>query len=282
MSAYVQWRPGPTGGAWRIRIPYQGADGKRRMKSKTVRQPNTREGKQEAELVAAELLLEVRAAGTALGTDSKGPKTVEELMAWWIQQKTPEWSGSNTPKIKSRVKHHIVPTLGLIQASRLKPQEIRQLYTEMLNKGLSPTTVHRVHGNLRAAYRYAISHDIVTNDPTLKVTPPKRIKAKINSPDPREVAEAIRQAESRWPAYALAIRIAATTGIRQGAVVGLRWSDINDGIMTVQRSIIKTEHGLAEREGGKAGIIQTIPLDQHHHRSTRRAPGTPEQDRSAA
>ncbi len=126
---------------------------------------------------------------------------------------------------RSKTRHWIIPLLGRHRLNRLAPEHLDTAYTTMLDKGLSTSTVLKVHRILSRALKVAVRRDKVTRNVATLVEAPTAAETEIE-PLTREEARRIldiartKRNGTRWS-------VALALGIRQGEALGLRWSYID-------------------------------------------------------
>ncbi len=131
---------------------------------------------------------------------------------------------STLHRYREEVEHHIAPHLGRHRLDRLTPIHLTAFYRDRLQV-LSPSSVRRLHANLRRALNVAVRWQLIQVNPASLVDAPSLTHTEVN---PYTVAEArvflkaIRgmRLEARW-------LIAVTLGLRQGEALGLRWEDVD-------------------------------------------------------
>ncbi len=121
---------------------------------------------------------------------------------------------------------HVIPHAGKVRLSELSPAAIRSLYAT-LRASVSPSMVHRVHRALRALLNLARDQGVIASSPLdgMRREAPryKRPSAQaLTEPQIRTVLKAARG--NRLEALFV---LALTTGMRQGELFGLQWSDID-------------------------------------------------------
>lgn len=115
--------------------------------------------------------------------------------------------------------------IGRLRLGRLGPFHLEHLYAERIKAGLSPTTVLQLHRLLHHALRDAVRWSLVLRNVSELVTPPRRARYdfRVLSSDQ---ARAFLQAVKGDRLEALYV-VAITTGMREGELFGLRWTDVN-------------------------------------------------------
>jgi len=157
----------------------------------------------------------------------------------------------NTHKSYSQVvQDHIDPIIGSMRLKKLSPDHIQKLYSNKLNSGVSPSTVHHIHKVLSRALTIAVIRGYIEHNPAKFVSKPQIIRKEMKTFSSEEVRILFREISgSRLEAlYYLAV----TTGLRQAEILGLQWPDLEKekGTLRVQRQL--------QRVHGK-GLIFTEP-----------------------
>ncbi len=258
-------------GAWRL-VVNAGTDpvtAKRRNIYETVREPNTREGAKAADARLAELIVAVE-SGRHFDVHSevrKGP-TVSELAATWQEANRPRqdkkgawagWSPKTAKTVGDNFRFYVLPTLGHRRAAAVTGVEIDRLYRSLEDEsGLAPSTIARIHGQLRAMFQWAFRKKLVPTNPAHAADPPK-VKPRPFEVPPMEAIRAVQEIASAD--FAAFIQLAATLGARRGTLVALRWGDVDlDGAsITFSRSIADSVDGPVEK-GTKADRAYTVTL----------------------
>jgi integrase len=138
---------------------------------------------------------------------------------------------------------HLVPTLGRVKLKNLTPAHVRGLYREKLDSGLSPTSVQRVHALLHKALKQAVHDGLVPRNVTEAVKAPRQSRKEIPALTREQARVFLTTAKGdRLEAlYLLAIH----TGLRQGELLGLKWSDID-----LDREILQVRRILSAAKKG--------------------------------
>lgn len=149
---------------------------------------------------------------------------------------------------RSKTQHWINPLLGKHRLDRLTPEHLDIAYTTMLRRGLSPSTVLKVHRILSRALRIAVRRGRISRNVAALVDAPSAAAHEIE-PLTRDEARRIldvgatRRNGARWS-------VALALGIRQGEALGLRWSyvDLETGAIRAWFQIQRVEwrHGCAD------------------------------------
>ena len=103
--------------------------------------------------------------------------------------------------------------------------DLQSLYRDRLDAGLSASTVHKIHVILHKSLAQAARWDMVPRNVSEAVKVPRPAPREIHPLSPEEARELLDAASGdRLEAlYSLAV----TTGMRQGELLALRWSDVD-------------------------------------------------------
>jgi integrase len=135
------------------------------------------------------------------------------------------------------IRLHITPEIGHLRLNKLTPAHLQQLYARKLEE-LSPRTVQIIHAILHRALKQAHRWDMVQQNVATAVDRPQAQKKEMQFLTPEQV-EQFWQVAEQDRLYALYV-LAATTGMRQGELLGLQWPDIDlaQATLSVKRSLI--------------------------------------------
>lgn len=256
-------------GSWTI-VLYLGKDpvtGKKRKKWVTVR------GTKKA--AEKEMIRRVNEVNHGVYVES-AKFSVSEYLARWLENSAKmNVSGKTYERYAEIVAKHLVPAIGAIPLSSLKPLHIQGYYSKALQSGrsnrgkpdgvphgLSAQTVLHHHRVLREALNRAVKWQLLFRNPADAVEPPK--------PARREM-RAISEAETAWlleiaqgTRFYLPVLLAVTTGMRRGEFLGLQWSDCDliAGSIAVRRSVEQTNAGIKFKspKGKKGRAIALLPI----------------------
>lgn len=165
-------------------------------------------------------------------------QTVEQYLTQWLSDVV---QGSVRPRTyesyESTIRKHILPTLGRIELTKLNPQHVQALLQCKKKEGLAPGSVANIRRVLRAALNQALEWEIVGRNAAKPVKPPKveRLEIRVFTPDEaNQFLLAIKG--DRWEGL---FATALLTGLRQGELLGLHWSDVHldDGKLYVRYSL---------------------------------------------
>jgi integrase len=185
------------------------------------------------------------------GMLATGPQqTLKAYLEQWVEQVyRPTVKPLTYQQCRSAVYHHLIPALGSTPLQKLTAAQVQRLCTQKLDAGLAPRTVAVIHAMLQRALENAVKWGLVSRNVAKLVTLPRveRYNAQtLTSEQAMKLLEVARS--SRIETLLL---MAITTGMRQGELLALRWSDIDfdQGIVFVRRTVARiTGRGHVESE----------------------------------
>jgi integrase len=127
---------------------------------------------------------------------------------------------------------------------------------------LAVATVRRAHNVLHRALEQAVRWDWIGVNPAARVTLPHLSTPRIRPPSPGEVHRLVDEAIKVDPALGVYVLLAASTGVRRGELLGLRWGDLRleKGVVLISRSFVVRVGGATEKDT-KTHAARRIALD---------------------
>ena len=172
--------------------------------------------------------------------------TVAQWMEKWLNEYTANLKPYSLRGYRSQVKNHILPFIGAVKVQELTPDMIQRMYNRLhKEQELSPKTLRNVHGILHVAL------DALVEDGTLKTNPASACRKRLPKVEKKEMTciadgdlahfmEIIKGAP-----FENLFLIDIFTGLRQGELLGLRWSnvDFEKGCITIDRQLYMPPKG---------------------------------------
>jgi integrase len=121
--------------------------------------------------------------------------------------------------------NHLIPELGQVSLTQLRPEHLQKHYTSKLNDGLSARTVRYHHALIHVALQTAVKWSLVSRNAADAVDPPRIRQNEMQTWNEDEVTQFLEGAK-KSPYYAL-FYTALFTGMRRSELLALRWQDID-------------------------------------------------------
>lgn len=232
---------------------------------RTVVAPHTRAGQKVVDQALAALIVEVETGRINLGEDP----LLAELLDRWMTARSPEWSPKTVMENRRNIELKILPRLGKMRVSRIRPMHLDAFYAELRTRGgakgqpLAPASVRKVHVILHAAFAQAIKWGLIATNPADAATAPSQPPSQITPPAPDALAGALGRIERLDPDFGMFLRMAATTGARRSQLCALRWSDIDlqAATVTFARGVVDGGPGVGLVEKStKTGQVWKVAL----------------------
>ena len=154
--------------------------------------------------------------------------------ALYIEFKKHELKYSTLDKYTNIIRDRLDPIFGDIDISDIKPSDIKKWLYNITNVGGKSKRIYL--SVLSGIFQEAFYDEVITRNPVRVVKLPKLVKIKIKPFNADEVKAIMKEVESTYHKYYLAI--AFYTGMRSGEILALKKSDIDleNQIITVQRT----------------------------------------------
>jgi integrase len=237
-------RQHPARGLWEAR--YVGADGRKHsLYAKTRREAQER--------------LRVALSAADNGIRPIGNRTtVAAYLEEWVA--TLRVRPRTAESYVDTLRRYVIPAVGSLPLARLGPEHVERMVADLTaRQTLSPTTVRYAHTVLRIALGRALKTGRVVRNVVTLVDSPARADHELRPLNAEQVATFLQSIEGdRFEAlYVAAIGL----GLRQGELLGLRWSDVDveAGLLTVRYSLSRGSRTLAEPKTERSRRTLRIP-----------------------
>jgi integrase len=194
----------------------------------------------EAQAKLAAALAEARSARPPEGASL----TVEEWLRAWLAVQEGRLRFQTYKRYENITRLHLIPGLGTRRLAALNVADVESFLRSQPD--LSPRTVGHFRAVLRTALNDAIRHGHVTTNVAQLARPPRTPAKERRTWTVEErdrVLSALEGSDMLAPAAT-----ALYAGLRQGELLGLRWSDVAGGMLRVRHSVI--------RQGGRSVLVE--------------------------
>jgi integrase len=187
--------------------------------------------------------------------------TVEAYLASWLEKMQSQIRPTTWKRYKELVTQHMLPTLGYVPLGRLTGPQVDHLYRKVLPGHISDTTIHHVHAVLHKALKDALRLGLVAYNAAEMLDPPKMPHHEMACWSPDEVNQFLDFcARDRLEA---AYVLGATSGMREGEILALKWADIHLDAPEPWLHVGATLHYGREREGETMHFYWGKPKSRH-------------------
>jgi len=170
---------------------------------------------------------------------------VDEYIEKWAMPRKRSWKED-----KRLLAHDVIPVLGRKKAAEVTRRDIRLLLDGIIDRG-APITANRVLAVVRKMFRFAVSRDIVPNNPCEAVEAPAKEASRdrvLSEPEIQTLWQSLNSNKLKMTEpVRLSLRMILVTGQRKGEVVSARWDemDLAAGWWTIPGE--KAKNGLPHR-----------------------------------
>jgi integrase len=202
--------------------------------------------KRQAQIECARLISEMK-GGTYL---EPSKITLAQFLDRWLEHMVSQISSKSHARYGELARKNIVPLLGSVVLTQLRPALISTAYSKALTHGrrdgtggLSPQTVTHMHRVLKQALGQAVKWELLNRNPVDAVDPPRAVRAPMQTYDLDQTAELIEV--MRPTRMLIPTLLAVLCGMRRGEVAAVRWKNVN--LTAAQLAILES----AEQVGSK-------------------------------
>jgi integrase len=213
-----------SAGSWTIQVSGGFNDGGKRVRiTQTIR--GTRK---DAERALTKMLRDVDTGTIAMsGATPFGTYLTER----WLPHMRSRVGTEAWERYESLVRVHVVPRCGRVKLGKLRPHHLQATLDAMLTDGAAAASVVKAHRTMAGALSQAVRWQLLATNPAAGVSPPTVRKPKLRIPTAVEMRKLVDAAADTD--YALPVLLAATTGMRRGEIVSLRWADVDEDVLYV-------------------------------------------------
>jgi integrase len=197
--------------------------------------------------------------------------TVATLIGEWLDARA---DVPSAPEDRRRLNDYVVPLIGAVRASELRPKHVVQLIGRLKElpsrKGgtLAARTIRTTYGLLRQVFQWAVLHEHVAANPVIVpkgVLPEKkdkdpawRSKARFSRDEVQQLVTDSRIPEQRRVAYAVEFM----TGLRTGEASALKWGDYETHHEPLGKLLCYASYNTRRKElkDTKTGVPREIPV----------------------
>ena len=227
------------------------ATGKRRQLFRDART------KAEARQILQKLLRELE-DGTHVAPSEM---TLGEYLTSWLEDVARHRvTARSLDRYRSIVRVQLIPALGDVKLTSLRPDQVQHLYSELMDRKLSAATIQKVHTVLHGSLRHATAMGMLGRNPADNMALPRIRRREMTALSEEEIGKLLAAAEGTPVAVPLLCLV--TLGVRRGELLGLTWPDVDfeQGQVSVRRTLEESSAGVLLKEPKSARATRTLAL----------------------
>jgi len=208
------------------------------------------------------------------GFDFQGSKiTMGEYLPQWLENSKATLRDKTALNYGRTIKRHIIPSLGKVPLKDLTLAVIEKFYNKLNDTGVGPRTVRICHNIVHKSLEKALRYGLVTYNASQGASLPRYTHPEMQILDTAQVSQFLIAAHES--PYKALYYLAVTTGMRQGELFGLKWSDLkwSESVIQIQRQSQRVD-GMGyqfvepKTKAGKRTVMlgeSTLQVLREHH-----------------
>ena len=189
-------------------------------------------------------------------------ETVKEWAYLWLElYKKNNVAYGTYHDYKMYIDNHIVPALGRLKLTQVRPAHIKQFYNDKNRVNLSQSAIRYINITLKGIFDSAVKNHYCNESPIGIIKKPKSCAEQIKVFSPEQIKSILSDAPHHE--NGICVLLLLYTGLRMGELLALHWSDIKDGVITVRQSLAKAEGGGYELKSTKSGKVRYVGVTQN-------------------
>ncbi|HEX8104401.1 MAG TPA: site-specific integrase [Solirubrobacteraceae bacterium] len=188
---------------------------------------------------------------------SRGPTLAEWIDTRWSPEHGANLEASTLETYAHDWKVRVEPWLGHLPLQDVTVGRLREWQAQRLADGVTPDSIIKARTVLSSVLRHAAESEAIAGNPLSLVRPPKRAhrdEAQALTPAQVEAIRARLDARS-----ALIVSLLAYAGLRPGELRALRWSDVRDRTILVQRAADPDARAKSTKGSRRARTVRLLP-----------------------
>jgi integrase len=194
--------------------------------------------KRDAEALDADLKRAKRLGAAApIGTITE---TLEEFAKlWWQRHAAPNLARHTQANYASMLDVHLIPRIGDRRLSELTVEVVSDLRAEMAADGVGDQAILKALTVLQSILQRAVEWRRIDRNPVRDVRKPSQSRTRVVRPLPPQAVERMRAylLDTDRRLDATLVSVLAYAGLRPGEAIGLRWHDLGERTLLIERSV---------------------------------------------
>lgn len=184
--------------------------------------------------------------------------TVSSIMLEWLSVVKHSLRKSTLVKYKGIVNNHIVPEIGNLSVKLINRANLSAFTDKLIQKELAVSTINNILIVLGMGLEYA-EEEYEIKCPKIKTLKNKAKETRVLSKTEEQIL--LNHIINSDSLYCFGVLISLYTGIRIGELCALKWDDIKDGKIYINKSMQRIK-----AENGKSTVMITSPKSEKSNR----------------
>jgi len=188
----------------------------------------------------------------------------------WLRYKASVVRPSTGRGLAWQLGHHVEPHLGEYWVDAITPADIRQWQSRLRSSGLAPATINAVHRSLRNLFDTAVADGLIVANPakavhTLREGRTRGPRGTVLTPDQlgaflKAGATLVEEGRIAPDIYTM-LAVLALCGLRFGELAAAKWSDLQDGMLRVERAVWNRHVDATKTDDPRVVLVPRSALD---------------------
>jgi integrase len=167
--------------------------------------------------------------------------TLERFVESWLDGKELARRPKTVEQYRQICRQHILPSIGTMRLQEIQPANIKKLYLDKKEEGRGARTIQLVHTVLHNVLQQAVREGILGRNPVEAVERPKVERTEMQILTEGQARRFV--IATKGNRHGMLFYLALMTGMRQGELLGLKWSDLDwdKGLLNVQRQLQRSK-----------------------------------------
>jgi integrase len=152
-----------------------------------------------------------------------------EVADAWLSSKEPNIRHTTYEQYKGHLENYLKPYFPEVKINQISFDAIEQFKAYYLKNGVTPSTLRKYLTTLGTVLKYAVRMRYIDFNPAAEIEKPKRSKSfnekEVTVFSPEQIQTLFNNARDFKDR--IMFMTAALTGMRQGEILGLKWSGID-------------------------------------------------------
>ncbi len=198
-------------------------------------------------------------------TASKRSITLTALVQEWLYVNQNRIKASTYQKYNNFYKNHIVDQIGKYPVIYINPLVVKQYTDNKLNTGLSAATINDILVFIHTCMRYGNRQYGLPVFDMIYLKKPRREMRVLSVEEQRKLTNYLMEDPN---IYKIGVLVALYTGIRVGELCALKWGDIQNGSIYIDKTLQRLQQPQSKSklvlgDPKSASSIRKIPLPEY-------------------